>query len=104
MESYAWEEHTKVRSGATSPSTELDLLQDKYYNQFIQGIDNVRSEAYSPSSLSIVSASTGVSYSKPQTIRDSVFKPIREVSLFSLATFPIIMYSGVRLLAIFLLY
>ena len=83
MESYAWQEHMKLpsaRSGDSSPCGELDLLQDKYYEQFIQGIDDVRGEAYSPTNLSTVSASTGVSYAKPQAMRDSVFKPIREVS------------------------
>ncbi|KAI6653187.1 centrosomal protein of 57 kDa-like isoform X16 [Oopsacas minuta] len=80
-----WPEHIdlpslpSVRSGASTPYKELDLLQDNYYKQFLQGIDKERDRPYSPTNLSIVSASTNISYAQPQGMRDSVFKPIREV-------------------------
>ena len=66
-------------SGASTPSKELDILQDNYYKQFIEGIEWEKERPYSPTNLSMVTASSSYSYAQPQGLRDSLFKPIREV-------------------------
>ena len=48
-------------------------------NSFIEGIELEKERPHSPTNLSVVTTSSNYSYAQPQGLRDSLFKPIREV-------------------------
>ena len=85
MDSCTWPEDIRapsipsLPSRASTPCEDLDFLQDNYYKQFIEGIELEKESIHSPTNLSVVTTSSNYSYAQPQGLRDSLFKPIREV-------------------------